>query len=100
MSASPTSSMSSCVAGKVQRAEESLFYYVDGETFYTYRDLSFTPTFLSDLNVSQETRDLCGGDTKCMYDVIVTGMASLLQVRRLYYVTSLLSTVAVLDIFT
>ncbi|XP_071948198.1 uncharacterized protein [Antedon mediterranea] len=59
--------------------EESLFTYDDGRSYSNINDLTFEPTFLSDLIAENENTDLysnaqatCGSNMQCLFDALAT----------------------------
>ena len=57
-------------------AEESLFFYRDGESTASLARPDHVPLFADELNISslsQEIRDACGTNLECIFDAVETG---------------------------
>ena len=60
-----------------------MFTYRIGESYDRFRDLDFTPVFLdetaslfSNSTLEQEAKNICGENKECLFDIAVTGKAS------------------------
>ncbi len=60
-----------------------MFTYRIGESYDRFRDLHFTPVFLdetaslfSNSTLEQEAKNICGENKECLFDIAVTGKAS------------------------
>ena len=78
------------VTGRITRSE-SLFSYPVGKSYSDYngaQQRSFFPTFNASLlsSASAEERELCGNDTDCMFDFIVTGSRVIATATRAFSV--------------
>ena len=61
----------------------TLFTYRSGESYDHFRDLDFTPVFLDgtaslfpNSTLEQEAKNICGENKECLFDIAVTGKAS------------------------
>jgi hypothetical protein len=62
---------------------DSLFTYRPGESWITFYDPYFLPTYTPTFSTPEEERQanmICGGDTECLFDVAVTGRVDIGQV--------------------
>ena len=63
-------------AGIINRTEDSLFTYGEGESWSTYYIPDFTPEFeptFSDPMLEAQANSICGDDTFCLFDIAATG---------------------------
>ena len=77
-----SNTINECFTGVVEK-NKTLFTYHVGESYDTFLDLSFTPAFLdetaslfSSSTLEQEARNICGENAECLFDIAVTGKAS------------------------
>ena len=56
--------------------EESLFVYEPGLGTVNFSHPEHIPVFAKDQNISKEVRDVCNGNTACMYDATATNDTS------------------------
>ena len=62
--------------GILPSAEDSLFYYKGSMKWTDFHDPDFVPTFdpvFASSSLEDQARDLCNGDTACLFDVAATG---------------------------
>ena len=62
--------------GILQSVEDSLFYYKGSMNWTDFHDPDFIPTFnpnFMDSELENQARDVCNGDTACLFDVAATG---------------------------
>ena len=79
-----------CITGRIT-SSESLFSYPVGKSYSDYngaQQRSFVPTFKASLlsSASPEERELCGNDTDCLFDFIVTGSRVIATATRAFSV--------------
>ena len=63
-------------AGIIDDVAESLFTYSNNESFSSYHDPAFLPTFeleFTDPELETEARQICGNDQFCLFDIAATG---------------------------
>ena len=63
-------------AGIIDTPANSLFTYQPGESWATYYDPYFVPTYLtefSDPDLAAQANELCGDDPFCLFDIAATG---------------------------
>ena len=69
-------SLNFCIAGIVDTPVGSLFTYQPGETWATFYDPFFQPTYepkFATPELEAEAKELCGDDIFCLFDVAATG---------------------------
>ena len=62
-------------AGIIENQSESLFTYSSNQSWADYYDPSFSPVFVptfSDPDLEEDAREICGGDTFCLFDIAAT----------------------------
>jgi len=59
----------------ITSADESIFKYDDGLSHADFSHQQFVPIYLDEIDPAQrqEARSLCGDNTQCVYDFVVTG---------------------------
>ena len=63
-------------AGIIDSPANSLFTYQPGESWATYYDPYFVPTYLAeffDPDLAAQANELCGNDPFCLFDIAATG---------------------------
>ena len=63
-------------AGIIDTPANSLFTYQPGESWATYYDPYFVPTYLTDFSdpdLAAQANELCGNDPFCLFDIAATG---------------------------
>ena len=63
-------------AGIIDTPTNSLFTYQPGESWATYYNPYFVPTYLtefSDPDLAVQANELCGNDPFCLFDIATTG---------------------------
>ena len=77
-----SNAINECFTGVVEK-NKTLFTYHVGESYDTFLNLPFTPVFLdetvslfSSSTLEQEARNICGESNECLFDIAVTGKAS------------------------
>ena len=66
------------VAGRIERAD-SIFKYIEGNSFETFDRRDFEPLFLQEVlknmtdDEKQRVQDKCNGNNECIFDYAVTG---------------------------
>ena len=69
-------SLSLYIPGIIDTPVESFFTYQPGESWATYYDPYFVPTYLpqfSDQDLATQANELCGNDPFCLFDIAATG---------------------------
>ena len=63
-------------SGIIAESEDSLFTYTEPESWSTYYQPNFVPSFepvFSGPLLEQQANSICGGDAFCLYDIAATG---------------------------
>ena len=66
-------------AGIVCNAKSSLFTYKSGESWATYYDPYFIPSYqptFSSPELQSEAEEICGDDALCLFDIAATGIVA------------------------